>query len=83
MTNPDLMTLITFPCIQLRNMSAERLNTFDGLAFNNTNSSNMWIVWRYDAARCTLRQVIFNDDFKLTEQFQTSFISDIAKVCDY
>jgi hypothetical protein len=61
----------------LRNIAVERLNTFDGIAFNN--STNLWLVWRYEA-RCTLREVIFNDDFNLTDQFQTSFISDLVKV---
>lgn len=58
-------------------MSVDRLNSFIGLAFNN--SSNFWIVWKFEA-RCTLHDVLYNDEFNMNEQFQASFINDIVKV---
>jgi hypothetical protein len=63
--------------LQLRNLSVDRLNSFIGLAFND--SSSLWIVWKFEA-RCTLSEVLFNDEFNLSEQFQVSFINDVVKV---
>ena len=62
---------------KLRHLSVDRLNTFMGLAFNKSNQ--VWIVWKFEA-KCTLREVVNNDDFDLNEQFQTSFLNDIVRV---
>ena len=63
---------------KLRNLSVDRLNPFLGLVFNESHS--FIVVWKFEA-RCSLRDVVFNEDFNMNDQFVASFLSDIAKVC--
>lgn len=62
---------------RLRTLSADRLNSFIGMTFNEMNQ--FVIVWKFDV-RSTLHDIIFNDDINVNDQFQASFISDIVKV---
>ena len=41
-----------------------------GIAFNQYNK--ITVVWKYEA-RCTLYEVLDNDDFNMADEFQMSF----------
>jgi hypothetical protein len=55
----------------------DNVNTFVGITFDE--GSQFLILWQHNV-RCTLEDVVFNDDFNLTTEFQSSFVNDILKV---
>jgi hypothetical protein len=57
----------------------DNLDVFVGLTFNE--GDRFLIFWQHNV-RCTLEDVVFNDEFNLTVEFQSSFLNDILKV-DY
>jgi hypothetical protein len=66
--------------LQLRNVAMDNLNAFIGLTFNE--GTRFLVIWQHNV-RCTLEDVVFNDDFNLTAEFQSSFVNDILKVDEF
>src|SRR4051812_17368170 len=58
----------------------DNLNAFVGLSFNHDD--RFLIIWQY-SVRCTLEDIVMNEDFNLTIEFQTSFLKGIVKVSSY
>jgi hypothetical protein len=59
-------------------MSGDNLNSFIGLLWSNTDDI-LGVVWHH-AIRSSIKDVIFNEDLALPDDFRASFLQDIVAV---
>ena len=55
----------------------DQLSAFVGMTFNYDD--RFWIVWQA-AIKCTLKDIIFEEEFNLNKDFLASFLHDLVKV---
>jgi guanylate cyclase len=69
--------IIVYFAIQLKMIEFENLNKFYGISFNQQNE--LIVLWLL-CQRGSLEDVLFNEELKISRNFQVSFARDIVKV---
>ena len=63
--------------LQLRHVNSELLEPFIGLTYNQDD--RIYFIWP-GTRRCMLKDLLFDEDFTMTKQFESSFIRDLLRV---